>query len=135
MADVLELMPYAVALGITLEEATRERTRASVAWAPERCTAGGVLHGGVVMSLADSVAAVCAFLNLPAGATTTTIESKTNFLRALREGTLHASGRPLHVGRSVIVLQTELSADDGRLIALTMQTQAVLRGEANPGAH
>ncbi len=70
----------------------------------------------------------------PPGATPTTIESNTNFLRALREGTLHASARPLHVGRSVIVLQSELSADDGRLIALTVQTQAVLSGEATPGA-
>jgi len=126
MADLLKLMPYAVALGVSLDEATPERTRASVAWAPERCTAAGVLHGGVIMALVDSVAGVCAFLNLPAGAATTTIESKTNFLRALREGTLHASARPLHVGRSVIVLQTELSGDDGRMIALTVQTQAVL---------
>jgi 1,4-dihydroxy-2-naphthoyl-CoA hydrolase len=128
LADLLGLMPYARTLGIRLHEAAAQLTRASLDWAPGLCTAGGVLHGGVIMALADSAAAVCAFLNLPAGASTTTIESKTNFLRALRGGTLHASTRPLHVGRSVIVLQTELSDDEGRAVAHTIQTQAVLAG-------
>jgi len=125
-ADLVRLMPYAVGLGVRFEEATPALTRASVQWSAERCTAGGVMHGGVMMSLADCVAAVCAFLNLPEGASTTTIESKTNFLRALRSGTLHASARPLHAGRTVIVLQTELVDDEGRAVAHTTQTQAVL---------
>jgi 1,4-dihydroxy-2-naphthoyl-CoA hydrolase len=119
-------MPYAASLGIRVEKASAALTTGSVEWSAERCTAGGVMHGGVIMSLADSVAAICAYLNLPDGAATTTIESKTNFLRALRSGALHASVQPLHAGRTVIVLQTELTDDDGRAIAHTIQTQAVL---------
>jgi uncharacterized protein (TIGR00369 family) len=103
--------------------------RARVAWDPSRCTAGGVLHGGVLMGLADSVGALCAFLNLPDGAAaTTTIESKTNFLRALREGYVEAVARPLHAGRTTIVVDTELRDPAGRLVARTTQTQAVIMG-------
>jgi 1,4-dihydroxy-2-naphthoyl-CoA hydrolase len=78
------------------------------------------------MSLADSVGAICAYLNVPAGAGTATVESKTNFFRALREGTLHASARPLHVGRSFVVIQTDLTDDKGRAVGQTTQTQAVI---------
>jgi len=125
-ADLMRLLPYAVTLGISVEEATPTAARGTIAWSEERCTAGGAMHGGVVMSLADSLGAICAFLNLREGATTTTIESKTNFLRALRRGTLHGCARPLHVGRTVIVVQTELTDDDGRAVAHTIQTQAVI---------
>ena len=93
-----------------------------------RCTAGGMLHGGVLMSLADSAAAVCAFLNLPEGSSgTTTVESKTNFLRAVREGLVTASSTPLHKGRRFIVVETELTDDQERLVAKVTQTQAVLQ--------
>jgi len=121
------LMPHAVAMGITLEIATAAGVRGSVAWAPDRCTVGGVLHGGVLMTLADSLGAVCAYLNLPAGATTSTVESKTNFFRAVRSGAVHATSRPLHVGRSFIVVQTDLTDDSGRPVGQTTQTQAVLQ--------
>ena len=83
-------------------------------------------HGGVLMSAADSVGAVCAFLNLPEGATTSTIESKTNFFRGVREGTVHTVSRPLHVGRTTIVVQTDLTDDRGKRVAQVTQTQAVL---------
>jgi uncharacterized protein (TIGR00369 family) len=87
------------------------------------------MHGGALMSLADMAGAVCAFLNLPPGATgTTTIESKTNFLRALRDGYVEAVATPLHAGRSTLVVDTELRDADGRLVARTTQTQAVLSG-------
>ena len=78
------------------------------------------------MAMADSVGAVCAFLNLPAGATTSTIESKTNFFRGVREGAVHATSRPLHVGRTTIVVQTDLFDDRGKRVAQVTQTQAVL---------
>lgn len=78
------------------------------------------------MSLADTVGAVCAFLNLPEGAATSTIESKTNFFRAVREGYVEAAASPLHIGRSVIVVQTDLNDDRGRRVAQVTQTQAVL---------
>ena len=125
-AALLAAMPYARALEIELEEASAARARGRMRWAPERCTAGGVLHGGALMSLADTVGAVCAVLNLPEGAGTATIESKTNLFRAVRGGTLHAAARPLHVGRTFIVVQTDLTDDDGRAVAQTTQTQAVL---------
>jgi len=78
------------------------------------------------MTLADSLGAICAFLNLPEGAATSTIESKTNFLRGVREGELTAVASPLHVGRRTIVIQTEVRDDRGKLVSLTTQTQAVI---------
>jgi uncharacterized protein (TIGR00369 family) len=84
------------------------------------------MHGGALMSLADTAGATCAFLNLPPGAGTGTIESKTNFFRAVRDGHVDAVARPLHVGRSTIVVQTELQDAAGRRVAIVTQTQAVL---------
>ena len=78
------------------------------------------------MSLADNMGGTCAFLNLPAGAGTATISSSTNFLRGVRDGHVTATSRPLRVGRSVIVVETELRDDDGRLVAHTTQAQAVI---------
>ena len=126
MSDLLEAMPFAAGLGIELDRAEAGEVRGRLAWAPERCTAGGTLHGGALMTLADSVGAICAFLNLPEGATTATIESKTNFFRAVREGAVTGTARPLHVGRSFIVVQTGLVDDAGRNVALVVQTQAVI---------
>lgn len=123
-------MPYAVQLGIELHEASPERTTGSLVWAPERCTTGAILHGGALMSLADSIGAICAFLNLPPGAGTATVSSATNFFRALREGTAHAASQPLHAGRSFVTVQTEVTDDDGRLVVQTVQTQAVLTPKA-----
>jgi uncharacterized protein (TIGR00369 family) len=107
--------------------ATPGSVEAKLAWARERCTAGGVLHGGALMTLADSAGAVCAFLNLPEGAITSTIESKTNFFRPVTRGTAHAVARPLHVGRTIVVVQTDILDDDGKRIAQTTQTQAVIK--------
>lgn len=123
---LLRAVPFADGLGIALEEAAPTRVRAALAWAPELCTAGGVLHGGALMTLADTAGAVCAFLNLPPGANTSTIESKTNFFRAVRSGTVHAEARPVHVGRSSIAVRTDLHDEDGTLVGQTTQTQAVL---------
>lgn len=95
-------------------------------WAPALCTTGDVLHGGALMALADSIGAYCAVLNLPPGAGTATIESKTNFFRAVREGFVEAVSTPLHIGRSTIVVQTDLHDDKGRRVARVTQTQAVL---------
>jgi 1,4-dihydroxy-2-naphthoyl-CoA hydrolase len=118
-------MPYAALIGIELLEATPEIVRGKLDWSAERCTAGGLMHGGAAMSLADSCGGVCAFLNLPMGATgTSTIESKTNFLRAVRDGSLTATSRPLHRGRSLIVVETELAREDGSLAAKVIQSQA-----------
>src|SRR6478735_3501030 len=124
-AQLRDAMPFAALVGIDLLEASTELVRGRLAWAPERCTAGGVLHGGALMALADTCGGVCAFLNLPDGAlATATIESKTNFMRAVRGGAVTASTRPLHSGRTMIVLESELALDDGSLAGKVIQTQA-----------
>ncbi|MBB4688074.1 PaaI family thioesterase [Amycolatopsis jiangsuensis] len=120
-------MPFSERLGIEVLEHGPDLVRSRLAWADSLCTLGGVLHGGVLMALADSTGAVCAFLNLPEGAQgTTTLESKTNFLRGVRSGYATASSRPLHTGRRVVVVETEIHDDAGKLVAKVTQTQAVL---------
>ena len=124
---MLSLMPFAVGLGIRLKSATADEVTASMPWRPELCTTFGLLHGGVLMSLADSAGAACAFLNLPPDSTTSTIESKTNFFRGVCDGAVHSVTRPLHVGRTTIVVQTDITDDAGKRIAQVTQTQAVLK--------
>lgn len=124
--EMLATMPFAVAAGVQLASATPEEVVGALEWSPDRCTIGGVLHGGALMTLADTVGAVCAFLNLPQGAGTSTLESKTNLFRAVRSGTVTATSTPLHVGRTTIAVQTSLRDDAGKLVSLTIQTQAVL---------
>jgi 1,4-dihydroxy-2-naphthoyl-CoA hydrolase len=126
VSELVTAMPFAQELGVRVDSAASDEVRGSLDWAANRCTSGGVLHGGVLMSLADSVGAICAYLNLPEGATTATIESKTNFFRGVRDRHVDAVARPLHVGRSSIVVQTELADADGRPVAVVIQTQAVL---------
>lgn len=119
-----DLIPFAPVLGIELLEAQPEIVRARLEWSPQRCTAGGIMHGGAIMALADNGGGICAILNLPEGAQgTATIESKTNFLRAVRDGGVNASTRPLHKGRTLIVVETELSDGSGKLVAKVTQTQ------------
>jgi uncharacterized protein (TIGR00369 family) len=125
-SEITAMMPLAVAFGIEITEASPEGVTGVLEHRPELCTTAGVLHGGVLMTLADTVGAVCAFLNLPAGARTSTLESKTNFLRAVTAGRVTAACAPVHVGRSTIVLQTNVRDDSGRLVTLTTQTQTVL---------
>jgi 1,4-dihydroxy-2-naphthoyl-CoA hydrolase len=122
--QLCDLMPFAGLIGVELLEARPELVRARLDYAPERTTSAGLMHGGALMALADSCGGVCAFLNLPAGATgTATIESKTNFLRGVRDSGVAATTRPLHAGRSLIVIETELTRDDGKLAAKVTQTQ------------
>jgi uncharacterized protein (TIGR00369 family) len=130
LAGLLAMMPFAAGLGIVLDAAAAGEVRGRLAWAPERCTSGGILHGGVLMALADSLGGICAFLNLPPGALTATTSSATVFTRAIRSGHVSAVTRPLHVGRTVIVVQTDMTDDAGRRVAQVTQTQAVLAGPA-----
>src|SRR5262249_61375386 len=123
---LVSMMPFAAGLGIVLDAATPAEVRGRMPWAPERCTTGGVLHGGALMSLADSLGGVCAFLNLPPGARTATTSSATVFTRAVRAGEVTAIARPLHVGRTVIVVQTDLFDEAGRPVAPGTPTPAVL---------
>jgi uncharacterized protein (TIGR00369 family) len=124
-----QAMPFGALLGVELDEASADEVRGGLEWSPERCTAGGIMHGGALMGLADSLGGLCAYLNLPEGATATaTVESKTNFFRAVREGRVTAVSRPLHAGKSFIVVETDLHDADGRHVARVTQTQAVLGG-------
>lgn len=121
-------MPFGAFLGLDVLAASPEEVRARLTWAEKLCTAGGILHGGVLMGLADSTGGFCAYLNLPEGATgTATIESKTNFFAPVREGWVEAVSRPLHVGRTTIVVDTDLLDGAGRRVARVTQTQAVIR--------
>jgi 1,4-dihydroxy-2-naphthoyl-CoA hydrolase len=127
--EITELVNAQMPLGTTFGIRTfggPEEVDATLSWAPELCTADGVLHGGVLMTLEYAAGAVCAFLNLPQGARTVTIESKTNFLGAVREGEVTARARPLHVGKTTIVVETDVLDATGRRVARTTQTQAVL---------
>lgn len=140
MVDVARLQQglqglFAGLLGIRLLEAGRERVRATLVVRDELCTVPGVLHGGALMAFADTLGAIGTFVNLPDGATTTTIESKTNFLAAGRAGKpIHGEASPLHRGRRTMVWQTRVTDDDGKLLALVTQTQAVLEPPAEPAA-
>ena len=126
-AQVAAAAPFTTRLGMKFASATRDEVRAQLAWDESLCTAGGALHGGALMALADNAGGFCAFLNLPEGATgTATIESKTNFFAAVRSGRVSAISRPLHRGRRTIVIDTELYDDAGKLVARVTQTQAVL---------
>jgi 1,4-dihydroxy-2-naphthoyl-CoA hydrolase len=120
-------MPFAETLGLEVVSASPEEVRARLPWNERLCTAGSILHGGALMSLADAAGAYCAFLNLPERSTgTATIESKTNFFRAVRDGHVDARSRPLHRGRTTIVVETDLFDDAEKHIARVTQTQAVL---------
>jgi uncharacterized protein (TIGR00369 family) len=124
--DVVANMSFLHHCGIEITSATREEVKGSLAWRAELCNPHGLLHGGALMTLADSLGAICAFLNLPAGAVTSTIESKTNFFRPVTRGTVHGTAAPLHVGRTTIVVQSDLRDDAGKRVALVTQTQAII---------
>jgi 1,4-dihydroxy-2-naphthoyl-CoA hydrolase len=131
LVDFIRNIPFASTLGIELASAEPAEVRGRMAWAEERCTAAGTLHGGALMGFADTLGAICAFLNLPEGTTTATVESKTNFFRPVRDGHVNGASRPLHVGRTFIVVQTELLDDDERAVGVVTQTQAVLHKEVS----
>lgn len=128
LEQFLAMMPFAAALGIELDAASADEVVGRMAWREDLCTSAGVLHGGALMAFADTLGAVCAFLNLPSGAGTATISSSTNLLRAVRDGEVTATARPLHVGRSVIVVQTEVLDATAKRVAQVTQAQAVLAG-------
>jgi 1,4-dihydroxy-2-naphthoyl-CoA hydrolase len=122
--------PFPQLMGVEVIEATPSRVRARMNVRPEFCRSGHMLHGGAMVSFADITASIGAYLNLPEGAATTTIESKTNFMGPAEEGAvIEAEATPLHVGRRSSVWQTRITREDGKLIALVMQTQMVLEGK------
>jgi 1,4-dihydroxy-2-naphthoyl-CoA hydrolase len=124
---VADPLPFAKLLGLELVTVTPDRVEAILQVREELCTRPAVLHGGVVMALADTLGAIATVANLAEGTTTTTIESKTNFFAAVPVGdTARAECTPLHRGRTTMVWQTRVTRSDGRVAALVIQTQLVL---------
>jgi uncharacterized protein (TIGR00369 family) len=117
-------MPFAATIGMELTDAAPGKVRGVLPWRPSLCTVAGALHGGALIAFADSLGGICAYLNLGPGETTSTIESKTNFFRGIRQGQVHGVSVPLHVGRTTVVVQTDLLSEDGRRVAQVTQTQA-----------
>lgn len=113
-------------LGIRFIELSNDRVVAELTIRDGLRTVGGSLHGGTLMAFADTVGATATVLNLPPGAVTTTLESKTNFFAAGRQGVVRAESVPLHRGKRTMVWQTRMTDDSGRLLAQTIQTQMVL---------
>ena len=117
-------MPFSNLMGVEIVERSKERVVGGLVVREDLCTAGGILHGGAFMAFADALGAVGGFLNLPVGARTTTLESKTNFLGAAKVGaTVTGEAIPLHIGRRSSVWQTRITSAEGKLLALVLQTQ------------
>ena len=130
-----EMLPFSELLGIEFVHAAADRVVAELTVREELCTRPAVLHGGAIMAFADTLGAAATVLNLPAGAWTTTIESKTNFLApAPAGGKVVGETTPIHRGRRTMVWQTRITTAEGRAVALVMQTQMVLEPQAKaPG--
>ena len=125
----LPALPFAELIGVEIVEASKARVVGRLPVREALTTGGHILHGGAYMAFADSLGAVAAFLNLPPGARTTTLESKTNFLGSARVGeTITGEATPLHVGRRSSVWQTRITNDEGKLMALVTQTQMTVEG-------
>ena len=119
--------PFAKMLGVTMTLVTKDRLEAELLVTPDHCTVPATLHGGAMMAFADNMGGCGAFLNMPDGMMTTTVESKTNFLRPVPVGQKAlAVTTPVHIGRSLQVWKTEISREDGKLAAIVTQTQMIL---------
>ncbi len=130
---IADPLPFATLLGLELVTITPDRVEAVLQVREDLCTQQAVLHGGAVMALADTLGAIATVVNIAEGATTTTIESKTNFFAAIPVGdTAKAECTPLHRGRTTMVWQTKVTRSDGRLAALVIQTQLVLPASPEP---
>jgi uncharacterized protein (TIGR00369 family) len=124
---ILGNQPFPTLMGVEVVSAEKDAVRAKLVVRPDLCTAGNIMHGGAIMAFADTLGAIGTVLNIPREAGTTTIESKTNFLSAAREGTtVHAEATPIHVGKKTCVFQTKITREDGKLVAIVTQTQMVL---------
>jgi 1,4-dihydroxy-2-naphthoyl-CoA hydrolase len=130
LESLADLMPFAGQLGLVLREASADRVVAELDWAPQRCTSGGVMHGGALMTLADTAGALVAFLGLPEGSVTATITSTTQMFRPVSAGTVRAEALPLHRGRTTVTVQTSIRDGAGKLVAQTTQVQAIRPGRA-----
>ncbi len=128
MSNLADSMPFSKAMGVAVTAAEKQRVVGTLLVRDDLCTAGGIMHGGAIMAFADALGAIGAFLNLPEGAaSTTTVESKTNFLGAAPSGqTVRGEATPIQIGKRLSVWQTRIAREDGKAVALVTQTQMVL---------
>ena len=126
--NLADFMPFSKLMGVEITGASKEKVTGTLTVRPDLCTSNNIMHGGAMMAFADALGAIAASMNLPEGANgTTTIESKTNFLRAAPEGsTVTADTTPVNVGRRLSVWQTKLFREDGKPAAIITQSQMVL---------
>lgn len=118
--------PFAKMMGVNMTLATKDRLEAELMVTPDHCTIPATLHGGAIMAFADNLGGCGAFLNMPEGSTTSTIESKTNFLRPVPVGEkARAVTTPVNIGRTLQVWKTEIFREDGKLAAIVTQTQII----------
>lgn len=118
--------PFAKMMGVKMTLVTKERIEGELKVTPDHCTIPATLHGGAMMAMADNMGGIGAFMNMPPGSMTTTVESKTNFLRAVPLGeTAKAVTTPVHLGRTLQVWKTEIFRGDGKLAAIVTQTQMI----------
>jgi len=124
---ILANQPFPMLMGVEVLSAEPHLVRAQLVVRPDLCTAGHIMHGGAIMAFADTLGAIGAVLNMPREANTTTIESKTNFIGAAKEGvTVTGECTPIHVGKRTSVWQTRIARQDGKLVAVVTQTQMIL---------
>ena len=126
LSALVTTMPFATHIGMEITAASREEVVGHLDWSEDRCTTGGLMHGGALMTLADTLGAVAAFLHLPEGAGTATVSSNTTLVRGLREGRAIGTATVVNVGRRFITVRTNIADDTGRLLVTTTQVQAVL---------
>ncbi len=124
---ILTNQPFPTLMGVEILSAEPDRVRAQIVVRADLCTAGHIMHGGAIMAFADALGAIGAVLNMPREANTTTIESKTNFIGAAKEGTtVIGDCTPVHVGKRSSVWTTRIARQDGKLVAIVTQTQLIL---------
>ncbi len=124
---ILANQPFPSLMGVEILSAEPDKVRAQIVVRPDLCTAGHIMHGGAIMAFADTLGAIGAVLNMPREANTTTIESKTNFIGAAKEGmTVTGESTPIHIGKRTSVWQTRIAREDGKLVAVVTQTQMIL---------
>ncbi len=124
---ILSNQPFPTLMGVKVVSADKDKVVAQLVVRPDLCTAGHIMHGGAIMAFADALGAIGAVLNMPREANTTTIESKTNFIGAAKEGsTVTGESTPVHVGKRTSVWTTRITRDDGKLVAIVTQTQMIL---------
>jgi 1,4-dihydroxy-2-naphthoyl-CoA hydrolase len=126
-AALAATMPFAVHIGVEITRAEPDGVTGHLDWSAERCTAGGLMHGGALMTLADSLGAVAAYFHLPKAAGTATVSSSTTLVRGLREGRATGTAVVINAGRRFISVRTDVVDDQGRLLVSTTQVQAVIQ--------